>query len=253
MEWFFELEREHSLDREQADRLREIYRLVPVHGNIGNVTLRDQIGIADEDYWRLRQILIDGDKIGTARGKGGSVHRIPREERAESELELPMRHEIKTRWAEARRYTFSKSKTARLGKKRTGRWSRPDITLLGGRTYPNLPVAKFLDVVTFEIKPWFWLDGVYEALAHQRRANLSYLICGMQNHRDSIPVQREAERQGVGLIVAPEADHFETWDERVKPERFDPDPHDLDEFLREQIPEHLDALQAWLRDDMAQM
>ncbi|MCY3745106.1 MAG: hypothetical protein OXH05_02650 [Acidobacteria bacterium] len=259
MKWFFELESEHELDREQADKLREFYRLVPVHGSIGNVTLREQLGITDEtdeEYWRLRQILIDGGKISKARGKGGSVRRIPQEEVSESDLERPMWHEIKTRWARARRYTLCEAKiTARLGRKPTGRWSRPDITLLGGRNYPNLPGGKFLDVVTFEIKPWFWLEGVYEALAHQRRANLSYLICfnagqwGVpQDHRDSIAVQREAERQGVGLIVAPEADHFETWDERVEPTRFDPDPHDLDEFLQEQVGELLDALHTWLAE-----
>ena len=206
MRWFFQLESEHKLNRKQADKLRECYRLVPAHGNIGNVTLRRLLGITDEEYWRLRQILIDGDKISTARGKGGSVHRVPQEVGKESELETPMRYEIRTRWAEARRYTFCESKiTARLGKKPTGRLSRPDITLLGGRTYPNLPVGKFLDVVTFEIKPWIWLDGVYEALAHQRRANLSYLICFNAGHwgvpadnRDWIAVRREAERQGVG-------------------------------------------------------
>ena len=263
MKWFFELECEDRLNRERADKLREFYRLVLVRGNIGNVTLREQLGItdeADEEYWRLRQILINGGKIGTARGKGGSIHRIPHEVEKESELEEPMLHEIKRGWAARSNYTWREAKvTARLGKKKIGRWSRPDVTLLGGRTYPTLPSHKFLDVVTFEIKKWVWLDGVYEALAHQRRANLSFLICFMADHWNLSPdhpeliaVQREAERQGIGLIIAPQADDFGVWDERVSPERSDPDPHDLDGFLREQMSEHLDALQAWLRDDPEQ-
>ena len=170
-----------------------------------------------------------------------------------------MLEEIKRRWADHRKYTWRRAKnTARAGRKATGRFSRPDITLLGGRTYPNLPVGKFLDVVTFEIKKWVWLDGVYEALAHQRRANLSYLICFVADrwgvppdHRDSMAVQHEAERQGVGLIIAPQVDDFGVWDERVSPKRFGPDPHELDHFLKEQMGEHLDALRGWLRGDAA--
>lgn len=253
MKYFFEIERDHSLTREQADTLRKFYMQIPQNGNIGNVTLRELLGIEGEEYWSYRDLLIEAEKIDTARGKGGSVYRIPREKGNEMALEIPMLYEIQTRWAEQRGYLrqggFCKThKTARQGARPTGRLSRPDITLLGGRTYPNLPAQKFLDVVTFEIKPWVWLDGVYEALAHQRRANLSYLICSATNTKDLPAVRREAERQGIGLILAPEEDLFETWTELVKPERHDPDPHALDEFLREQMAEHLDALREWLRD-----
>ena len=159
MKYFFEIERDYGLTCEQANTLREFYRHIPENGNIGNVTLRELLDMEGEEYWRYRDFLIEAGKIGTAKGKGGSVYRIPREKGREMDLEVPMLHETKTRWAErrgdAREGGFCRTqKTARQGARATGRLARVDITLLGGRTYPTLSPHKFLDVITFEIKPW---------------------------------------------------------------------------------------------------
>lgn len=159
MKYFFEIERDYGLTFQQANTLREFYMHIPENGNIGNVTLRELLDMEGEEYWRYRDFLIEAGKIGTAKGKGGSVYRSPREKGREMDLEVPMLHETKTRWAERRGYAreggFCRTqKTARQGARATGRLARPDITLLGGRTYPTLPAHKFLDVITFEIKPW---------------------------------------------------------------------------------------------------
>jgi hypothetical protein len=60
--------------------------LVPGSGeNVGNVTLREQLRakiegqgdqLADEDYWLLRDSLIDQGLLEQGRGRGGSVHRL---------------------------------------------------------------------------------------------------------------------------------------------------------------------------------
>jgi hypothetical protein len=60
--------------------------LVPENGeNIGNVSLREQLKetiegqgdqLSDEDYWLLRDSLIDSGILEQGRGRGGSVHRI---------------------------------------------------------------------------------------------------------------------------------------------------------------------------------
>lgn len=52
-----------------------MYDLIPVDGNIGNVTLRKAFG-DDVNYSSVRQELIDAQFIATGRGKGGSVHRF---------------------------------------------------------------------------------------------------------------------------------------------------------------------------------
>jgi hypothetical protein len=63
-----------------------LMNLVPESGdNIGNVSLREQLRekivgqgdtLSDEDYWLLRDSLIDSGLLEQGRGRGGSVHRI---------------------------------------------------------------------------------------------------------------------------------------------------------------------------------
>lgn len=63
-----------------------LMNLVPESGNnIGNVSLREQLqeeigslgdNLSDEDYWLLRDSLIDSGLIEQGRGRGGSVHRV---------------------------------------------------------------------------------------------------------------------------------------------------------------------------------
>src|SRR5438552_2120847 len=60
--------------------------LVPESGdNIGNVSLREQLQeridsqgdhLTDEEYWLLRDSLIDSGLLEQGRGRGGSVHRV---------------------------------------------------------------------------------------------------------------------------------------------------------------------------------
>jgi hypothetical protein len=47
--------------------------------------------------------------------------------------------------------------TADGGSKLTGEWTRPDIIVVGFRTFPYVP-GKYLDVITFEVKPYGAID-----------------------------------------------------------------------------------------------
>lgn len=253
MKYFFELSAENELDLSQENELRGFYRQIPLKGHVGNQALRRKLKLSNDQYWRYREILLQGEKIVVGKGQGGSVSRAPTRQRAEKDLEAPICREIEDRWAKDRGYDFRKARvTARQGRRATGEWSRPDITLLAGRSFTNLPVRTILDVVTFEIKPWIGLRGVYESLAHQRRANLSYLICYYAEHKDLADdrwlnaAEREAHRVGTGLIIARQEDDCGRWKELVSPRRHEPDPRDLHEFLEEQMGESLKGLRDWL-------
>lgn len=253
MKYFFELSKENELDQREENELRGFYRQIPLKGHVGNKALRRRLRLSDADYWRYHQILLQGEKIILGKGRGGSVRRAPTGKRAEKDLEEPICREIEDRWAKDRGYDFRKARvTARQGRRATGEWSRPDITLLAGRSFANLPVGRLLDVVTFEIKPWIGLKGVYESLAHQRRANLSYLICYYAEHKSLADdkwlsaAEREAHRVGTGLIIAHQEDDCGRWKELVSPRRHEPDPRDLHEFLEEQMGKSLKELRDWL-------
>jgi hypothetical protein len=55
----------------------ELLKLVPEDGsNIGNVSLIRTLGWPEEQYWDVRNQLLDKGILTTARGRGGSVQRL---------------------------------------------------------------------------------------------------------------------------------------------------------------------------------
>lgn len=54
---------------------------------------------------------------------------------------------------------------------------------------------------------------------------------------DFTRVMNVAAAEGVGFITADDPSDFDTWDERVAPERIQTDPALLDAFIRKQLPE----------------
>jgi hypothetical protein len=109
-------------------------------------------------------------------------------------------------------------------------------------------------LITFEIKPRWALDvtGVYEALAHRRAATQSYLwLHCPEPEREAEVLEKiveEAERHGIGVIVAGNPADYETWDQRCDPTRVEPDPELLNEFVALQVSDGAkEELAAWVR------
>ena len=71
---------------QKTEYTRALLSLIPESGtSIGNFTLREQLRkriesnggeLSDQDYWQLRDSLIDDGLIVQGRGRGGSVHRV---------------------------------------------------------------------------------------------------------------------------------------------------------------------------------
>ncbi len=213
--------------------------LVPDSGeNIGNVSLREELQqrarasadeLTDEDYWSLRDALIDEGVLEQGRGRGGSVHRVRMLEAApisvagaaagekmsavavavpaevlaevvelksEADLYEPFHHAIVDGYTKDNRIKrFISEVTAQQGRRITGgKWTRPDITLIAVRAYTFTP-GKRVEVITFEVKPDIdgALEGVYEALAHSAFAHRSYLAVDIREFKgreDEIPHER---------------------------------------------------------------
>jgi len=213
-------------------------------------------------YWKVRDALIEKGLIDRGRGYGGSVHRIVALEReppteataeaveaitviaSEAELYGPMRRVIETDFArEHRANPLAVEITASQGRRQTGgRWSRPDIVSVEVKTYRYVP-GKYIDVVTFEVKPHDAVDvsAIYEALAHRRSATRSYVLLHIPaEHAAALePVVTEicevARGHGIGVLTARDAGDYTTWVEREEAVRHEPDPDRLDLFLATQI------------------
>lgn len=238
-------------------------------GKSGNVSLIRDLAWGEDDYWAVRDSLVDAGALALGKGKGGSVRLIEAVQPAapaaaapdapavgagapqagadkEYVLYEPMAKVLREQWTRDSRFQSSKVEiTAKQGKRATGgTWSRPDITVIGYSVFLYLPGRHF-EVATFEVKPTdqVTITAVYEALAHRRSATRSFVIYHipeeqlekLENELEEICV--EAKRQGIGIIVATKPDDYETWDERVEAVRVEPDPNKLNDFIAVQVSE----------------
>ncbi|MDE2976141.1 MAG: hypothetical protein OXU63_01320 [Acidobacteriota bacterium] len=243
--------------------LCRVYGLVPLDGT---KTTQGRIEGEIEKPHRGRvghyvDLLRDNGLVSTGRGRSRSVSRVLPEYPTEHSLYPHMREEIRSRWADERPHDYIEADRfcevlSSHGAKR-GRWGAPDITLVGGKTLPFLP-GKFLDVVTFEVKPTLDVTGLYEALSHRTHATHAYLLChhpASEGEPDPVIVGRisaEAQRTGVGFILARQPNDYATWEEIAPASRWHPEPEMLHEFvvsLGRLDRNMLRRLRGWLRSD----
>lgn len=245
--------------------------LIPVDGSAkGNMTLRTEfleesskkhgVQLNEDDYWNLRDALVDDGKIGLGRGKGGSVRRLsesPEVElqvatdqdvaqqpyKVESDLYEPFHETIRHYYVKDYRLKDYVSEiTAHGGGKYTGgKWTRPDLTLVAVKMFQYIP-GKTLEVITFELKraEWWGVEGVYETAAHSSFAHSSYLCIHAPTvipSSDQDRLEREAQRFGVGLILFENPKDWDTFDVRVDPEYKFPDPEETNRFISIQLSE----------------
>lgn len=242
-------------------------------GKLGNVSLIRDLHWKEDDYWSIRDSLVDAGMLMLGKGKGGSVRLVdpaqasavapaspttsaaPSVESAvyafdavkEEDLYEPMAQVLRDQWTRDSRFQNSKVEiTAKQGKRPTGgTWSRPDITVIGFSVYTYLPGRHF-EVASFEVKPssQVTITAVYEALAHRRSATRSFVIFHipedqLDDHMEATleEICAEAKRHGIGVFVAAKPGDYETWDERVESVRFEPDLNKLNEFVAVQVSE----------------
>lgn len=262
----------------KAEYKQKLLSLVPTDGTtIGNVTLRERLRadvassggqLSDEDYWLLRDALIDEGAIQQGKGKGGSVRRVfadveaireraPEAVKPEGEVKLYERFQkaITSGYAPANRIKrFISEITASQGRRSTGgKWTRPDITLIAIQTYSFTP-GKRLEVITFEVKPDLEtaFEGVFEALAHSAFAHRSHLAVNISGATgEDIPdgrVVQECTRLGIGYITFTQPADYGTFEIVTSAKLTEPDPHEVDNFIRTQISQkNQDELREWLR------
>ena len=234
---------------------------VPADGSsITNPELQRQLGWSADDYWEVKNRLVDNGVLSVARGRGGLVLRAMAATCAapspaladpacpqvrEDELYEPISAVLNKEWAlEKRLDRRIVHLTARQGRRDTGgRWSHPDMVVATQSVYPYVPGRHF-DVISFEVKPSDAIDvtAVYEALAHRRAATMSYVVLHVPDVdadrlKDALDeVYAEAKKHGIGVITFNQPDDFTGWEEKAEPVRHEPDPRRLNDFLATQFP-----------------
>ena len=236
----------------------------PSQGSIGNEALRGRLGWSKYRYGYIRDRLVQSGLLIKGRGRGGSVLRGEVNLPPPSTLRIPERDlydpivaTIASRWVlDHRIQEFVLDRMAQRGRRDTGgKWTRPDVALVSCSWFKFVPGIQ-VELNTFEIKTFDGLDvtAVYEALAHRRAAHYSYVVAyipkperqKLESLLDRLCL--EAESHGIGLIVVAKPDEYETWDFEIEPSRNDPDPADLDHFIRTQADENFqNKVLGWCR------
>ena len=240
---------------EQETMLRHI----PENGKaIGNKAMRELLKWDEEKYWKIRDELFYSGHIRKALGKGGAVARVEVKDEEKPKTVLP---EKKESYKDERslykdflqtiesKYTkdmgiknYICEDTSSQGRKNThGIWNRPDITLIAVNTYSYYP-GKVMDVITFEIKHHsnVSIAGVFETASQSRFASKSYFCLYLpkgwsEKEEDYERIQNECERFGVGLLYFTDPKNYDTFEILVKPNRNEPDPAEINDFILLQI------------------
>jgi hypothetical protein len=258
------------MNTQLGDKEKELLARVPANGTaVGNVALKKELAWEDEEYWTVRDGLIEKKKLALGRGRGGSVRlvleagvpvqdvdqREQQEEKCEHDLYEPIKKVLAEKWSRdlALEEWFVQI-TAKQGRRDTGgTWTRPDVVVVYVSTYQYVP-GKFVDVTTFEVKDETSLNvtAVYEALAHLRAATRAHVLAVIpEDKRDSLSkvideTAAEASRHGIGFILTSDAENYDAWEFRVEASRSEPDPARLDEFIETQIlDENKKKLRKW--------
>ena len=230
-------------DQKMAD---ELLKKIPSDGTkIGNGYLRKELKWNRDSYWKIRNTLINNGRLELGKGRGGSIGLVlpPEEEIHDSGQEhyiYPLLKKTLYEWAkEEQGYTEDRdillAKTTH--QKKGGRWTHPDFVLGGFKILPYIH-GNQIDLFSFEIKrKWADATSVYEAVAHYRLVNYAYLLVAEPDENiDYVTLQNIAHEQKIGLIIAGDPKNIDTWDERVSPERNNPEPSILNNFIVNSVP-----------------
>lgn len=266
------------------DAIRMLAKIPPDGSTIGNITLRKSLRWRADRYWAVRDGLLDSGVILKGGGMGGSVHRvieevdqeeidddsIETEEEVESEVEdedrviagsqysketdlyPEIKHVLRTAWSSDQRiHKCVVEVTAHQGRKRTGgKWTRPDLTLIGLREYP-LIARREVDVITFEVKlTGCWdVSAVYEAAAQSRAATHAYVFLHVDEADDAdglLRCQNECAKLNLGLITSTAPHRYDAWNLRLPAPRLNNDPEEVEAFLNTQVSaETLAKVKSW--------
>lgn len=260
-----------NLSPEEIDeKQHRLLEAVPNTGVIGNKALRSKLGNSwSEDlYWTIRNRLIERGLLETGKGRGGSIKKVlqggqladtendeieteqtTQEYTKEFDLYTPIATVLRNQWTKEQGFdNYLVEITAKQGSKSTGgKWTRPDIIAVGYKTFPYIP-GRYLEVITFEIKPVSAIDvaAVYEALAHRRAATQAYLIVHIPKKDPPYDftavieaISDESKKFGIGFIIAEAPDDFDTWEVKLEADRIEPDPYRLNEFIAQQTTQEL--------------
>jgi hypothetical protein len=232
---------------------KKLLEFVPPDGVfIGNASLQRNSKLGKK-YQQFKDELVQSGFLTVGKGRGGSVARSSARAGAgpvvskkklfverEAELYEPLRKWVADEWGEnitpTDFFEVLVTGSAKNRQRATGKWSRPDVTLVQVNNYEYL-VQPDLEVTTFEIKKASDTEdirSVFEAAAHSRWAHYSYLVVEVEKPEYEFPerIISELERFNIGLIFMwKEKNEWQFDIQEWESDRLNPEPETLNALL----------------------
>ncbi len=124
-----------------------------------------------------------------------------------------------------------------------GRWTRPDVAAVAVRRF-KFATSAGIDILSFEVKTYRGASviSVYEALAHARFVNCSYLVwnrpaCICDDRENYEAIADACGAQGIGLISVHNPNDLATYQIRMTPKRAPIADDALDDFVTSRFSE----------------
>lgn len=260
---------------DQTYQTQFVKALKAAGGRVPNGQLQEGLGWTEDKYWRIHQQLFDAGHIERGRGRGGIVLLVsasttgvsaaeaaaelnrpvaelpaalqPSNPMAQGELALyaPIKAQLELHWASRSRLHDCHCEIVALqGRRETGgSWSRPDLCVVGVRTYEYFPGRTF-ELHTFEVKNSndVTIKGVLEALAHREAATRSYVLyftagADFLSYPESSRIIELAGRHGIGMVAVHQLNDINTWEELVPAQLANSDPEAINTFISRSLSE----------------
>lgn len=218
---------EESTEPELSREAGILYRLIPDKDAITNRELQTRLQnklkekeVPIEEFakrfWEYRQELLDKNFIEKRRGRGGSVRRIEKHEPTKFVDDESKLYPKLVEWLKLNDVAELRSKkweawvcdTSREHHPReSGKWSRPDVTVVKIKEYDFAPEKEFT-VVGYEIKQHDDKDdtkGVFEAASHSKFCHECYLVIetseeeAIESEEPPEKLRSDLRRFGVGF------------------------------------------------------
>ena len=248
-----------------SDLAEKIRGLLPKDGStLGNTYLIRSLAVQPEDYLKARAELEDAGLIVRGVGRGGTIRlarpvaepvepKAPGGVKEERSLYDPLKRWFDKVWGVEYKppdfYTCKITGSPAGHKRRSGKWSRPDLAIVTIASAEFFVPSKTLEVTTVEVKRYSELDvvAVFEAASHGKFGHQSYLAVEWLEEKDmdkpeassiATDVMKEAQRFGVGVLqMRPRGSEWDV-QEVLEPHRNVPDPEDCSGFIEQVFEDH---------------
>lgn len=246
---------------ELSEDAQAILNKLPKDGAmVGNVSLMRLLTMPPERFFEAKSELDAIEMIVYGKGRGGSTGlakpaTAPAEKpvtgvKDEFELYNPLKKYFDDFWKPNYKapdlYISKITGPPKNHKRKSGLWSRPDVSVLTVSGYDFIP-QRVLELSTVEAKKYADIGtrAVFETVSHSKFGHQAFSAFEWleepdmddSSNEDVKEVFKEARRFGIGIIQMRRADKEWDIDIVLDPMRHDPDPADCNRFIEQNFVE----------------